>query len=99
MAAAPGNADRQSFIQRRPLLELPIPAATDTLRLFVWLVSQRTLLVGVALITGVSLGRRLGSRAGLGVAGVAILFGLTYGIDLLCIIVIFYCQFVTEGPF
>ncbi len=86
MAAAPGNAVRQSFIQRRPLLELPIPAATDTLRLFVWLVSQRTLLVGVALITGVSLGRRLGSRAGLGLASVAILFGLTYGIDLLCII-------------
>jgi Family of unknown function (DUF6056) len=83
MAAAPGNDVRRSFTHHRPVLELPIPAATDTLRLFTWLLSERTLLVVVAVIAGTILSRRLGQRKGLGFVSVSILVGMPYGVDLL----------------
>jgi hypothetical protein len=83
MAAAPGNDVRRSFTHHRPVLELPVPAATDTLRLFTWLLTERTLLVAVAVITGVFLSHQLGPRRGLGLGSISVLVALPYGVDLL----------------
>ena len=83
MAAAPGNDVRRSFTHRRALIELPLLAATDTLRLSIWLITERTLLVVVAVIAGLFLSRRLGQQPGLGLASLSVLAGLPYGVDLL----------------
>ena len=83
MAAAPGNNVRRSFTVHRSLLDLPIPAASTLLDLYGWLLSQRTLLVGVAVIMGVILGRRIGAKAGLGCAGFSMLVCVSYGVVLL----------------
>jgi hypothetical protein len=52
MAASPGNAIRRSINPHLPLRELPLSAVGETFRLFVWLISHRTLLVGVAIFVG-----------------------------------------------
>jgi Family of unknown function (DUF6056) len=86
MAAAPGNNTRRTFIRPRKLSEVPIQAVTDTLRLFVWLLSQRTLLVFVAVGVGLTLARTLGKRHGLGLLSGSLLVGIPLGIDLLALI-------------
>jgi Family of unknown function (DUF6056) len=83
MAAAPGNNVRRTFTRPRKLSELPISAATDTFRLFIWLVSQRTFLVCVAIGAGLILGKTLGKRPGLGMLSGSLLVGVPYGTDLL----------------
>ncbi len=83
MAASPGNNVRRSFTTHRALLDLPIPAGSTLLNLYGWLLSQRPMLVGVAVMIGVTLGRRLGAKAGLGYAGFFMLVGVPYGVVLL----------------
>jgi Family of unknown function (DUF6056) len=83
MAAAPGNNVRRSFTHHRKLIELPSSAATDTVRLFVWLLVQRALLVVVVLGVGVILGRTFGKRRGIGRSSIALLIGVPYGTCLL----------------
>ena len=83
MAAAPGNNTRRALVRPRKLSELPLDAAADTVRLFGWLLSQRTFLVCGAVGFGLILGRTFGKRAELGVLSVSLLVAVPYGTDLL----------------
>jgi Family of unknown function (DUF6056) len=83
MVVAPGNALRQAANPHdQALLETPILAALSTLRLLGWLLTQRPLLVFVAVMIGMLLGKEKGHRKGTGLLGFAYL-GVSYGAVLL----------------
>jgi hypothetical protein len=84
MIGAPGNALRRSANpQSLALLDLPVPAALSTLRLLCWLVTQRTLLVGMAVIIGMLVSNGTGVRRSVGLGGFLLFCGVSYGAVLL----------------